>query len=76
MREVQTLAAGAYDDPDRSREFVIRLTTSNNSASYQITTELLPLTIYEACPQTDPVGSHLMSTCMTFAGGQWTALPL
>ena len=47
MREVKTLAVGAYDDPDRPREFLISLMTSNNTASYQITTELLPLTIYE-----------------------------
>ncbi|CAE7277157.1 unnamed protein product [Symbiodinium pilosum] len=47
VREVKTLAVGAYDDPDRPREFLMSLMTSNNTASYQITTELLPLTIYE-----------------------------
>ena len=46
------LDSGAFHDPHREREFSMDLTTIDNVASYQITTELLPFTVYESCLQT------------------------
>jgi len=47
LREVEKLARGANDDPDQLREFTLHLTAIANRASYQVTTPLLPLTVYE-----------------------------